>query len=105
MVAMSLLRQRGKDFDVGRHVSSVKELIEMGGLFPLKDIQGRLTIPIYRLRKMQRGDGEFALCFKRPFADGKRKGIVYVDIRKLENMVEKRVMSTEFNHLAIEESL
>ena len=56
------LRESGLDFDREGRKSTLPELIEMGGLFPLSKIADRLPFPVSTLRGWARR-GPFAPCF------------------------------------------
>ena len=57
-----MLRQAGVDFDLAGSRSTLTEMIQLGGLFPLSRIVDRLPFAVRSLRRWAR-NGPFADCF------------------------------------------
>jgi len=87
---MQNLRQKGVDYDVDGDISTLEELVAIGGLMPLKDVRDRIPISYMRLRSWYvKDDPVFGKCFCNPFkheGTGGR-GTVYVDVRELNSLI------------------
>lgn len=88
---MEALREKGKHFDVGKEITPLSKLLEIDGLFPLKEIKDRIPIPERRLKKMIYGSGTYAACFFNPFKDEKSRGVLYVDLVMLNTLIQERL--------------
>jgi len=86
------LREKGKHFDKGKEVTPLDALLQLDGLFPLKDIKDRIPIPERRLKKMIYGGGTYAGCFFNPFKDDNSRGVLYVDLVLLNSLIQARLM-------------
>lgn len=90
---MEALREKGKHFDLAGEETPLVKLLELDGLFPLKDIKSRIPIPERRLKKMIYGGGTYASCFFNPFKDENSRGVLYVDLVLLNNLIQERLKS------------
>jgi hypothetical protein len=88
---MEALREKGKHFDKGDGKSTLSELLDLDGLFPLKEIKDRIPIPERRLKKMIYSGGTFAACFFNPFKDEGSRGVLYVDLVMLNFLLQERL--------------
>ena len=61
------LRRQGLDFDQVGHRSTLGEMIQMDGYFPIEGIDDRLPFRVRTLRKWAR-NGPFTACFMRVLA-------------------------------------
>jgi hypothetical protein len=92
---MELWRRPGVDFDLpGEEKSTLRDLLELGGLFPLSKVMDRLPFSRNSLQKWSRSVGEsrFGSCFHRvPGEEGCKAITVLVDIRRLNQVLESQV--------------
>lgn len=89
---MEMLREKGKHFDKeGQTPTPLLELLELDGLFPLKEVKDRIPIPERRLKKMIYGGGTYSHCFYNPFKDEGSRGVLYVDLVMLNNLIQERL--------------
>ena len=88
---MEALREIGKHFDVAGEKTPLMKLLEMDGLFPLKDVKDRIPIPERRLKKMIYSGGIYAACFFNPFKDENNRGVLYVDLVLLNHLIQARL--------------
>lgn len=83
------LREPGLDFDREGSTSTLHELIEMGGLFPLSKIADRLPFPVRTLRGWARR-GPFAPCFTHVRTEvGAKAILILVNVRTFSDRFEK----------------
>lgn len=90
---MQLWRKAGVDFDRGGK-SSLAELLEIGGYFPLCKVEDRLPLSHNSLYQWSRGAGgeEFSSCFMPIRAKGKSRAItILVDLVRLNNLLAAQV--------------
>ena len=79
---MERIQVKGRDFDKGDQETPKDELFRMGGLFKLKDVEGRIPIDGNRLKYWYSSDGPYRKCFvKIPM--GEKRSLVYVDLESL----------------------
>jgi len=77
------IRVKGRDFDVGGKKTPEEELIRIGGLFRLKDVQARIPIiDAQRLKYWYSSEGPFRRSFVK-ITLGERRSLVYVDLQML----------------------
>lgn len=88
---MEALREKGKHFDQEGEKTTLAKLLELDGLFPLKDVKDRIPIPERRLKKMVYGGGTYAACFFNPFKDENSRGVLYVDLVMLNYLIQERL--------------
>ena len=90
---MELWRKPGVDFDSGCK-STLAELLELGGYFPLCKVEDRLPFSRNSLQHWSRGDGDcpMANCFKpiRPKGQG-RAITILVDLVRLNDLIAAQV--------------
>lgn len=92
-VGMQFWRKPGVDFDRGGK-SSLAELLELGGYFPLCKVEDRLPLSHHSLYQWSRGVGgeEFYSCFVPIRAKGKSRAItILVDLVRLNNLLSAQV--------------
>jgi len=85
-MVMGLLRVKGQHFDVDGE-TPLTELLQMDGLFVLKDIQNRLPVSKRRLSKMVYDKGKFSNCFVLLYKDRRNRGVLHVDLRRLNELL------------------
>lgn len=87
--AMQLWRKAGVDFDRGCK-SSLAELLELGGYFPLCKVEDRLPLSRNSLQQWTRGlgDDEFVRCFVPIRAKGRTRAMtILVDLVRLNDLL------------------
>lgn len=97
---MQLWRKPGVDFDRGCK-SSLAELLELGGYFPLCKVEDRLPLSHHSLYQWSRGAGgeEFSSCFMPIRAKGKSRAItILVDLVRLNNLLASQVQGRVAGH-------
>ncbi len=86
---MQLWRKAGVDFDCGAK-STLTQLLELGGFFPLSKVQDRLPISrncLYQLSRGQ-GDDDLTLCVMPIRVNGKGRAItILVDVVRLNDLL------------------
>jgi hypothetical protein len=90
---MELWRKAGQDFDCGCK-SSLAQLLEMGGYFPLCKVEDRLPLSRNSLHQWSRGDcgDEFASCFVPIRAKGRKRAMtILVDLVRLNDLLSAQV--------------
>jgi len=92
---MEILRKLGLHFDVGKSKSTLKELLELDGLFQLKDIQDRIPIPDRRLKTLIYDKGEYGSCFFSLYKGSNNRGSVHVDLKRLCHLLHLEFESSE----------
>ena len=68
-----IIRMPGRDFDLEGCRSTLDEMIQMGGLFPLTRVADRLPFPERTLVRWARS-GPFTDCFVLPIVGGSEEG-------------------------------
>lgn len=92
---MELWRKAGVDFDCGSK-STLAQLLDLGGYFPLSKVEDRLPISRNTLHQWSRGNGDLALtsCFVPIRAKGKGRAItILVDLVRLNDQLAAQVQS------------
>jgi len=92
-VGMLLWRKAGVHFDRGCK-STLAELLEIGGYFPLCKVEDRLPLSHNSLYQWSRGAGgeEFSSCFMPIRAKGRSRAItILVDLVRLNNLLAAQV--------------
>ena len=90
---MQLWRKAGVDFDCGSK-SSLAQLLELGGYFPLCKVEDRLPLSRNSLHQWSRGQGgeEFASCFMPIRAKGRVRAMtILVDLVRLNDLLSAQV--------------
>ena len=90
---MELWRKPGVDFDRGSK-SSLAELLQLGGYFPLSKVEDRLPFSRNSLQQWARGNGEGELpsCFIPIRARGQGRAItVLVDLVRLNDLLSAQI--------------
>jgi hypothetical protein len=90
---MQLWRKAGVDFDCGCK-SSLAQLLELGGYFPLCKVEGRLPLSRNTLHQWSRGQGgdEFASCFMPIRAKVRGRAMtILVDLVRLNDLLSAQV--------------
>ena len=90
---MQLWRKAGVDFDCGCK-SSLAQLLELGGYFPLCKVEDRLPLSRNSLHQWSRGhcDDEFASCFMPIRAKGRGRAMtILVDLARLNDLLSAQV--------------
>jgi len=86
---MQLWRKAGVDFDCGCK-SSLAQLLELGGYFPLCKVEDRLPLSRNSLQQWTRGlgDDEFVRCFVPIRAKGRTRAMtILVDLVRLNDLL------------------
>lgn len=91
---MQLWRKAGVDFDCGAK-STLSQLLEIGGYFPLCKVRDRLPISrncLYQLSRGQ-GDDELTSCVKPIRVKGAGRAItILVDVVRLNDLLSVQVL-------------
>jgi hypothetical protein len=90
---MQLWRKAGVDFDCGCK-SSLAQLLEIGGYFPLCKVEDRLPLSRNSLHRWARGLGgeEFVSCFAPIRAKGRIRAMtILVDLARLNDLLSAQV--------------
>jgi len=90
---MQLWRKAGVDFDCGCK-SSLAQLLELGGYFPLSKVEDRLPLSRNSLHQWSRGLGgaEFVSCFMPIRAKGRVRAMtILVDLVRLNDLLSTLV--------------
>ena len=90
---MQLWRKAGVDFDCGTK-STLAQLLELGGYFPLSKVKDRLPLSRHCLYQLSRGEGEgeFTNCVMPIRAKGKgRATTILVDLVRLNDLLSAQV--------------
>ena len=91
---MQLWRKAGVDFDCGTK-STLAQLLELGGFFPLSKVRDRLPISRNCLYQLSRGQGDEALtsCVKPIRVKEQGRAItILVDVVRLNDLLSAQVM-------------
>ena len=90
---MQLWRKAGVDFDCGAK-STLTQLLELGGFFPLSKVRDRLPISrncLYQLSRGQ-GDDELTRCVVPIRVKGKGRAItILVDVVRLNDLLSAQI--------------
>jgi hypothetical protein len=90
---MQLWRKAGVDFDCGAK-STLPQLLELGGFFPLSKVRDRLPISrncLYQLSRGQ-GDDELTRCVVPIRVKGKGRAItILVDVVRLNDLLSAQI--------------
>lgn len=92
---MELWRKAGVDFDRGAK-STLAQLLELGGYFPLSKVKDRLPMSRNTLHQWSRGNGDLELtsCFVPIRAKGKGRALtILVDLVRLNAHLSAQVQS------------
>ena len=91
---MQLWRKPGVDFDCGAR-STLAQLLELGGFFPLSKVQDRLPISRNCLYQLSRGhgDAELTRCVIPIRVKGKGRAItILVDVVRLNELLSAQIL-------------
>jgi hypothetical protein len=92
---IELWRKAGVDFDRGSK-STLAQLLDLGGYFPLAKVEDRLPMSRSRLYQWSRGNGDLELtsCFVPIRAKGKGRALtILVDLVRLNDHLSAQVQS------------
>ena len=79
------IRVKGRDFDIDGQMTAKDELLQMTGLFKLKDVQDRIPIDANRLKYWYSNPlGPFRKCFVK-ISMGEKRSLVYVDLQLINS--------------------
>ena len=93
LTVMQLWRKAGVDFDCGSK-SSLAQLLELGGYFPLSKVQDRLPISRHCLYQLSRGHGDDELtnCVMPIRVNGEGRAItILVDVARLNDLLSAQL--------------
>ena len=93
LTVMQLWRKAGVDFDCGCK-SSLAQLLELGGYFPLCKVEDRLPLSRNSMHQWSRGQAgdEFASCFMPIRAKGRVRAMtILVDLVRLNDLLSAQV--------------
>ena len=91
---MQLWRKAGVDFDCGGK-STLAQLLELGGFFPLSKVRDRLPISRHCLYQLSRGQGddELTRCVVPIRVKGQGRAItILVDVVRLNDLLSAQIL-------------
>ena len=97
-----LLRESGLDFDREGGKSTLHELIQLGGLFPLAKVADRLPFPLSTLREWARRE-PFAPCFTHVRTGvGAKAILILVDLGHFSDRIDALAQESREDDLRLE---